>query len=112
MFHHFYSDFSAKQLMLRRWNEARKVVIERERGTVQTPIEGVSLAYTFADAKAADRHTTHYFEIFGNRAIYSDGWQAGTVHRAAWETQNRMRDGTLSSMQMPNCHGRGSFGAR
>jgi arylsulfatase len=58
-------------------------------GTIQTPIEGVSLAYTFADPKAASRHTTQYFEIFGNRAIYHDGWLAGTVHRAAWEFKVR-----------------------
>src|SRR5580700_9457738 len=58
-------------------------------GTLQTPIEGVSLAYTFADAKAPSRHTTQYFEIFGNRAIYQDGWLAGTVHRAAWEFKPR-----------------------
>jgi arylsulfatase A-like enzyme len=58
-------------------------------GTVQTPIEGVSLAYTFADSKAPDRHKTQYFEIFGNRAIYQDGWLAGTVHRAAWEFKPR-----------------------
>jgi arylsulfatase A-like enzyme len=58
-------------------------------GTVQTPIEGVSLAYTFADAKAPSRHTTQYFEIFGNRSIYNDGWLAGTVHRAAWEFKPR-----------------------
>ena len=54
-------------------------------GTPQTPIEGVSLAYTFADAKAPSRHTTQYFEIFGNRAVYQDGWLAGTVHRVPWE---------------------------
>jgi arylsulfatase len=58
-------------------------------GTPQTPIEGVSLAYTFADPGAASRHTTQYFEIFGNRAIYHDGWLAGTVHRAAWEYKPR-----------------------
>jgi arylsulfatase len=58
-------------------------------GTPQTPIEGVSLAYTFADSKAPSRHTTQYFEIFGNRAIYNEGWLAGTVHRAAWEFQVR-----------------------
>ena len=58
-------------------------------GTVQTPIEGVSMVYTFADAKAPSRHTTQYFEIFGNRAIYQDGWLAGTVHRAAWELKPR-----------------------
>jgi len=54
-------------------------------GTPQTPIEGVSMLYTFADAKAADRHTTQYFEIFGNRAIYHDGWLAGTMHREPWK---------------------------
>src|SRR6266566_828022 len=58
-------------------------------GTPQTPIEGVSLAYTFADSKTPSRHTTQYFEIFGNRAIYQDGWLAGTVHRAAWEFKPR-----------------------
>jgi arylsulfatase len=54
-------------------------------GTEQKPFEGVSLAYTFDDAKAKDRHLTQYFEILGNRAIYHDGWLAGTVHRAPWE---------------------------
>jgi arylsulfatase A-like enzyme len=58
-------------------------------GTQQTPIEGVSLLYTFDDAKAKDRHLTQYFEIFGNRAIYHDGWLAGTVHKAPWESQPR-----------------------
>lgn len=56
-------------------------------GTKQKPIEGVSLAYSFDDAKAKDHHLTQYFEIFGNRAIYHDGWLAGTVHRAPWEFQ-------------------------
>jgi len=54
-------------------------------GTVQTPIEGVSLLYTFDDAAAKTTHTTQYFEIFGNRSIYHDGWLAGTVHRPAWD---------------------------
>jgi arylsulfatase len=58
-------------------------------GTPQTPIEGVSMVYSFADPKADSRHTTQYFEIFGNRAIYHDGWLAGTVHRAAWEFKPR-----------------------
>ena len=58
-------------------------------GTPQTPIEGVSMVYTFDDAKAKDRHKTQYFEIFGNRGIYHDGWLAHTVHRAAWEASNR-----------------------
>jgi arylsulfatase len=55
-------------------------------GLAQHPIEGVSMAYTFDDAKARDRHTTQYFEIFCNRAIYHDGWVAGTVHRVPWVT--------------------------
>lgn len=58
-------------------------------GVVQSPMEGVSMVYTFADAKAKDRHKTQYFEIFGNRGIYHDGWLAHTVHRAAWEYQPR-----------------------
>jgi arylsulfatase len=50
------------------------------------PIEGTSLLYTFDDADAPERHTTQYFEIFGNRAIYRDGWLARTIHRAPWQT--------------------------
>jgi arylsulfatase len=58
-------------------------------GTPQAPIEGVSMMYTFGDARAGSRHKTQYFEIFGNRAIYSDGWFAGTVHKAPWEAKPR-----------------------
>jgi len=58
-------------------------------GTPQIPMEGVSFAYTFDDAKAKDRHLTQYFEIFGNRAVYHDGWLAGTVHKAPWEPKPR-----------------------
>jgi arylsulfatase A-like enzyme len=58
-------------------------------GTVQTPIEGVSMVYTFDNAKAESRHKVQYFEIAGNRAIYADGWFAGTIHKAPWETKPR-----------------------
>lgn len=51
----------------------------------QEPIEGVSMVYTFDAPKAKSKRTTQYFEIFGNRSIYHDGWLAGTVHRAGWE---------------------------
>ena len=54
-------------------------------GTVQAPIEGVSMMYTFDEPKAESTHKTQYFEIMGNRAIYHDGWFAGTIHRAPWE---------------------------
>jgi arylsulfatase len=58
-------------------------------GTAQAPMEGVSMVYTFDGGKARDRHLTQYFEIFGNRAIYHDGWLAGTIHRAPWERTPR-----------------------
>ena len=58
-------------------------------GTVQEPIEGVSMVYTFGNAKAESRHKVQYFEIFGNRGVYADGWLAGTLHRAPWEMKPR-----------------------
>jgi arylsulfatase A-like enzyme len=53
-------------------------------GIKQNPIEGTSLAYTFNDAGAAEQHKVQYFEMFGNRGIYEDGWFARTIHRPAW----------------------------
>lgn len=53
-------------------------------GIKQDPIEGISMLYSFDDANAKERHTTQYFEMFGNRAIYSNGWYARTIHRPAW----------------------------
>ena len=58
-------------------------------GTIQTPIEGVSMVYTFDEAQAKSRRVTQYFEIFCNRAIYHDGWLAGSVHRVPWEPEPR-----------------------
>lgn len=55
-------------------------------GTPQTPIQGTSMLYSFSDAAAPERHTTQYFEMFGNRAIYHEGWLARTIHRAPWQT--------------------------
>ena len=60
-------------------------------GTVQEPIQGVSMVYTFDNAKAMSTHKTQYFEMFGNRAIYQDGWLAGTLHRAPWEMKPRRK---------------------
>ena len=54
-------------------------------GVPQKPIEGTSLVYTFDDANAATKHTTQYFEMQGNRAIYHDGWMASTTpQRMPW----------------------------
>ena len=57
-------------------------------GIKQAPIEGTSLAYTFdaANADAPTRHTTQYFEMMGDHAIYHEGWLLSTkVIRAPWE---------------------------
>ncbi|WP_156495567.1 sulfatase-like hydrolase/transferase, partial [Croceicoccus estronivorus] len=54
-------------------------------GIVQKPMNGTSLVYSFNDAKAPERHTTQYFEVFGHRAIYHDGWMASAFHqRLPW----------------------------
>jgi arylsulfatase len=58
-------------------------------GTPQIPMAGKSLVYSFDNARAKERHTTQYFEIAGNRAIYPDGWFARTIHRAPWEAKPR-----------------------
>ena len=55
-------------------------------GVPQRPIEGVSMAYSFDDATAGERHETQYFEMSGNRGIYQKGWTAVTKHRTPWET--------------------------
>lgn len=54
-------------------------------GVAQQPIEGISMGYAFDDAGAADRHTTQYFEMLGNRGIYHEGWVACTKHRTPWQ---------------------------
>jgi arylsulfatase A-like enzyme len=46
------------------------------KGITQSPIQGVSFAQVFSDAKAPTKHLTQYFEMFGHRSIYHDGWRA------------------------------------
>ena len=55
-------------------------------GVKQQPFDGISMAYSFNDADAGDRHTRQYYELFGNRAMYLDGWKAVTIHanRMPW----------------------------
>jgi arylsulfatase len=65
-------------------------------GIEQKPMEGVSMMYTFdkANEHAPSKHTTQYFEMLGNRAIYHDGWIAATTPPAGpW---------TLGLAKMPN----------
>jgi len=57
-------------------------------GVKQAPIEGISFGYTFdaSNAKAPSRHTTQYFEMMGQWALYDQGWVLSTkVNRAPWE---------------------------
>lgn len=56
-------------------------------GIEQDPIEGTSLVYSFNDKDAEEQHNVQYFEMFGNRAIYSDGWLARVIHKAPWEAK-------------------------
>jgi len=53
------------------------------------PEPKVVVGYSFDDANAKERHTTQYFEIAGNRAIYDKGWFARTIHKAPWEDKPR-----------------------
>jgi len=69
------------------------------RGVKQIPFEGVSLVPTFTDPKAPDRHREQLFEIFGNRAIYKDGWVAAARRFDGWfspDTAKKMFDGDFA----------------
>ena len=55
-------------------------------GVKQDPMHGTSFLYTFDDAKAVEQHTQQYFEIYGNRAMYKDGWWAAAMlPRIPWD---------------------------
>jgi len=53
-------------------------------GVEQIPMDGVSMLYATKNAEAEEKHKTQYFEMFGNRAIYHDGWMARIVHIIPW----------------------------
>ena len=55
-------------------------------GIKQTPLEGVSFAYTFDHPDAAGLHNVQYFEMLGSRGIYKDGWWAGSFNHIPWPT--------------------------
>ena len=52
----------------------------------QAPMEGVSMLSSLRDGAAPEKHNVQYFEMFGNRGIYHDGWTAVTKHRTPWLT--------------------------
>ncbi|MHC4643058.1 MAG: arylsulfatase [Planctomycetota bacterium] len=55
-------------------------------GHKQMDLDGTSMAYSFDNANAPTNHPEQYYELFGNRAIYKDGWKAVTIHanRMPW----------------------------
>ena len=59
-------------------------------GIKQRPMDGVSMLYSADNAKAPDRRKTQYFEMFGNRGIYHDGWVACTRHSIPWDMSAKM----------------------
>jgi len=62
-------------------------------GVPQKPIEGVSMVYSFDDAKVPSQRRTQYFEMLANRAIYSDGWVAATTPPVApWDSKGKVPD--------------------
>ncbi|GAB7553894.1 arylsulfatase [Novosphingobium sp. 11B] len=70
--------------------EAVRLPVPRQvNGIDQQPVDGVSLDYTFTHPRAPEQHKVQYFEMFGNRAIYADGWMANTTpRRMPWEMGN------------------------
>jgi arylsulfatase A-like enzyme len=54
-------------------------------GIQQMPLHGVSMAYCFDDAGAAEARETQYFEMLCNRGIYHKGWTAVTRHSIPWD---------------------------
>ncbi len=58
----------------------------------QAPIEGVSMIGTLRDGDAPETHDVQYFEMFGNRGIYHNGWTAVTKHRTPWLVDNPALD--------------------
>jgi arylsulfatase len=59
-------------------------------GIQQRPMDGVSMLYSVDNAKAADRRKTQYFEMFGNRGIYHEGWMASTRHSIPWDSAAKL----------------------
>jgi arylsulfatase len=67
--------------------DAAGIALPKEvNGVQQQPMDGVSFAHTFADPAAKSRHTQQYYEIFGNRGMYKDGWLAcARLDRIPWK---------------------------
>jgi len=67
--------------------EAAKLSVpDSYHGIKQQPMDGTSMLYSFNDANAPNRKQRQYYEMFGNRAMWADGWKAVTLHakRMPW----------------------------
>jgi len=76
-------------------------------GIKQAPIEGTSFAYTFdaANAEAPSRHTTQYFEMMGQYALYHEGWLLSTkVDRAPWDAYGAAKADPLNNQVLELYH--------
>ena len=71
-------------------------------GIQQAPIEGVSMIGTLRDGAAPDAHNVQYFEMFGNRGLYLDGWTAVTKHRTPWLAEHPPLDDDVWELYAPD----------
>jgi len=67
------------------YEAAHIIMPTRINGVEQTPLAGVPMNYSFADAQASGTRHTQYFETGGHRAIYDNGWVAASFHGVPWE---------------------------
>jgi arylsulfatase A-like enzyme len=92
---HWPKGFKSKGEVRSQWhhvNDVASTILEAAKlpepkminGVAQRPMDGVSMLYAVDNPAAVDRHRTQYFEMFGNRAIYHEGWLARVIHRAPW----------------------------
>ncbi len=92
---HWPNGFKSKGEIRSQWhhvNDIASTILEATKlpepkminGVEQIPLDGVSMLYATDNSDAEERHTTQYFEMFGNRAIYNEGWLARVIHRLPW----------------------------
>jgi arylsulfatase len=74
-------------------------------GVAQKPLEGVSMAYSFAAADAPGRRRTQYFEMFVNRGIYHDGWWAASRVNIPWEGSTAPANPDTATWELYNIDG-------
>jgi arylsulfatase len=71
-------------------------------GVAQKPIEGVSMVYSFNDAKAADRRKSQIFELASNRGMYQNGWMASSIAYLPWAASRTGYDPNKSKWELYN----------